>query len=99
MPGPLGLPGGYPVALRNGVLDLDLPPGLSRADAVAWNAGFEEENGLVVSNGRVRYTGVLYDRLRAASPSLAEGFHVRDLEDVYQEMSALRARLQARPAR
>lgn len=100
VPGPLGLPGGYPVAFRAGVLDLSLPPGLSRADAVAWNGQFEATNGLVVNDrGEAHYTGLLRERLEEASPELAKGFHVRDLDAVYEDMARLRARLQARPAR
>jgi hypothetical protein len=95
-PGALGLPGGYPVHWHAGALDLDLPPGLSRAEAVAWNQDFEARNGLVVSaEGRVTYTGVLHDRLRALSPALADGFALPDLEAVHAEMAALRDRLQA----
>lgn len=97
-PGALGLPGGYPVVYRNGELALDLPPGLSRDEAVAWNLSFERTNGLVVGpDGQVRYTGVLYDRLAALSPALAAGFAMRDLEAVHAEMAALRERLQAEP--
>jgi hypothetical protein len=99
-PGPNGLPGGYPVALRRGALDLDLPSGLGRDAAIRWNARFEEENGLVIgADGTARYTGVLYERLRASSPELAAGFHVRDLEEVHKAMEELRARLSAQPAR
>ncbi|HTZ81403.1 MAG TPA: hypothetical protein VMC10_26070 [Stellaceae bacterium] len=99
VPGALGLPGGYPVAWRDGKLDLDLPAAITRAEAIAWNAQFEERNGMVVDgDGTVRYTGVLHDRLRDASPDLARGFPVRDLEAVYGEMAKLRARLQAQRA-
>jgi hypothetical protein len=99
VPGPAGLPGGYPVALRQGRLALDLPAGLSREDAVAWNARYEAENGLsVAADGRVHYAGRLRDRLGAESPALAAGFHVDDLEEVYGEFSHLRDRLLARPA-
>jgi len=95
VPGPFGLPGGYPVRWRDGALGLDLPPGLTREAAIAWNAGFEAANGLVVgADGVARYTGLLRDRLRAISPALAEGFAVRDLEAVHAEMAALRRRLQ-----
>ncbi len=81
---------------RDGALALDLPPGLSRAEAVAWNEGFEARNGVLVSpEGQVTYTGVLHDRLRALSPDLAGGFALRDLEVVHAEMAALRERLQA----
>jgi hypothetical protein len=97
-PGPLGLPGGYPVAWEGAALALDLPSGLERHAAIAWNARFEAENGLVVGrDGFARYTGVLADKLRAVSPDLAKGFAVADLETVHAEMAALRSKLQARP--
>jgi hypothetical protein len=96
VPGPNGLPGGYPVRTSGGIIDLDLPRPLSRDEAIAWNARFEDANGLVVAGGGVRYTGVLRDLLREHAPSLAEGFALADLEEVYKAMSALRARLQSR---
>jgi hypothetical protein len=95
VPGPSGLPGGYPVKLRGGLLDLDLPSALSRDDAIAWNRRYEEQSGLVViPDGRAIYTGVLRDRLNALSPDLAGGFHVRDLDEVYRAMHDLRSRLE-----
>jgi hypothetical protein len=97
VPGPHGLPGGYPVRFHGGVLDLDLPSTLTRNEAIAWNLRYEEESGLVVSpDGRATYTGVLRERLRALSPALADGFHVRDLADVYRDMNDLRSRLERR---
>jgi hypothetical protein len=99
VPGPGGLPGGYPVAFRNGALDLDLPSPINRAEAIAWNARFEEENGMAVgADGVVRYTGVLYEHIREASVELARGFHVSEIEDVHEAMLDLRALLQARLA-
>jgi len=95
VPGPGGLPGGYPVTLRGGVLDLDLPSALARDDAIAWNRRYEEESGLVVMpDGRAVYTGVLRDRLNALSPALARGFHVRDINAVCRAMHDLRSRLE-----
>jgi hypothetical protein len=99
VPGPAGLPGGYPVVLRRGNLDLDLPPGLSRADAVAWNARHEAENGLLIgADGRAQFSGRLREKLAAESPALAAGFHVDDLEAVGRAFLELRNRLLARPA-
>ncbi|WP_426955634.1 hypothetical protein [Muricoccus radiodurans] len=98
-PGALGLPGGYPVRWSDGALALDLPPGLTRDEAVAWNRAFEERNGLLISpEGRVTYTGLLRERLATVSPALAEGFDLRDLEAMHVEMAALRERLQAEGA-
>jgi hypothetical protein len=96
VPGPAGLPGGYPVALRAGGLDLDLPPGTDRAAAIAWNASHEEENGLLVSGGRAHYTGRLHDLLAAESRDLAAGFAVADLEEVRCAMDKLRNQMLAR---
>jgi hypothetical protein len=98
-PGVGGLPGGYPAALRDGALDLDLPPGLSREEAVEWNARFERENGLALfDGGKLRYTGVLEERLREVSPDLAAGFQIGELDQVHEAMVELRARLQAERA-
>jgi len=52
---------------------------------------------VVGPDGRARYTGRLYDALRAESPDIAAGFDVADLEHVCQAMSALRERMLARP--
>jgi hypothetical protein len=99
VPGPMGLPGGYPIALQGGRIGLDVPDGIDRATAVAWNAQFEAQNGLVIgTDGRVRYTGRLHDALKTESPDIAAGFDVTDLEQVWRAMSALRDRMLARPA-
>ena len=97
--GPHGLPGGYPVTIKNRNLELDLPKGIGRDEAIAWNRRYEEENGLTVDDGRVVYHGRLRDELARHSPDLAKGFQVRDLEQVFVEMMALRARLEKQEAR
>ena len=57
IPGPNGLPGGYPVKFSVGRLDLDLPAQLAPHEAIAWNLSYEEESGLIVgSNGHATYT-------------------------------------------
>lgn len=96
VPGPAGLPGGYPVVLHNGTLALDLPPGLSREAAIDWNAAFEHNDGVVVGpDGRVRYTGRVEATLRAVSPDIAAGFMMRDFAAADQALSDLRDRLRA----
>ena len=96
-PGPHGLPGGYPVRVQDRQLALDLPAGISVEAAVAWNAAFEQNSGLLVdAEGNVRYTGRLQECLRKHSPMLAGGFQVKDLESVYLEMLRLREILEVR---
>jgi hypothetical protein len=97
VPGPNGLPGGYPVRLKNGHVELDLPAALTHDQAIAWNLRYEEESGLIVApDGRAAYTGVLRERLDAFSPVLAGGFHVRDIADACRDMNDLRSRLERR---
>ncbi|WP_306223129.1 hypothetical protein [Bosea beijingensis] len=98
VPGPNGLPGGYPVSLERGRLTLDLPAAISEAEAIGWNASFEEANGLVVAaDGTARFTGILGDRLAQQLPALAQGFRVDDLEAVCADMLAVRDRLIDQP--
>jgi hypothetical protein len=99
VPGPGGLPGGYPVALKGERLELDLPTGIEAGTAIAWNAAHEVASGLVVdATGRAHYTGRLHDLLAAESPALAAGFDVVDLEQIWRAMCELRDRLSARSA-
>lgn len=96
VPGPNGLPGGYPVQLVDGRLALALPANISEAEAIAWNASFEEANGLVLSpGGKAVFTGILGDRLAGHVPALRDGFAVRDLEAVCEELLQLRSALMA----
>ena len=98
VPGPNGLPGGYPVKLVDGRLELDLPAGVGRDEAIAWNESFEQENGLSVSpGGDVVFNGVLGSELARHVPDLAKGFAIRDLEAVCLELLTLRDRLLALP--
>ena len=80
------------------LLDLNLPDGLSREEAIAWNQAFEEINGLTVDDGRVTYHGPLHDELARHSPELAAGFHVDDLDRVFAETVALREKLERQKA-
>lgn len=96
VPGPNGLPGGYPVHFDGNRLELDLPPGVSIDEAVAWNAAFEERNGVVVGPDRsVRYTGRVAATLHTVSPDVAAGFSMVDFEAAHSAVSELRSRLRA----
>ena len=97
-PGPNGLPGGYPVKLEGRSMVLDLPKGVTEAEAFAWNDAFEQANGLTVSGTTAQFNGRLSELLAAETFSHAEGFDVRDLETVCTEMLSLRTKLQSEPA-
>ncbi|QPC44567.1 hypothetical protein HW532_18805 [Kaustia mangrovi] len=98
VPGPNGLPGGYPVRLEEGTLRLNLPDGLTQEEAVSWNAAFEATNGLVVEGREARYTGALKAVLKRWDFPHADGFALEELDTVHRDLSALRNRLSAIPA-
>lgn len=94
VPGPGGLPGGYPVRVTAGQVTLDLPKGITRDEAIAWNRGFEDADGVsILENGRVTYSERARHALARHAPSLAEGFNVADVEDAARALGELRAKL------
>ncbi|WP_028605124.1 hypothetical protein [Ottowia thiooxydans] len=97
VPGPLGLPGGYPVRIdAQGRIALDLPEGITAQEAERWNNAFEERSGLTVStDGRACYHGLLREKLELHDPELAKGFHCTEVEAVAERLGALRDRLQS----
>ncbi len=94
-PGPNGLPGGYPIAVKDRVLSLDLPAGLGADEAAAWNQAFGEHEGLILGDdGRVQYSAAARAAFAAHDPAIAEGFHIDDIEPASAAMLALRHKLE-----
>jgi len=94
VPGPRGLPGGYPVTVDKGTTALNLPKGVSEQDAIGWNKSFEAADGVSISaDGLVVYSEVAQKAIAAYSRELANGFHVRDVEDAAKALGELRTRL------
>lgn len=88
IPGPNGLPGGYPAVLTARGAEVMLPASLTLEQAVAINEAGQRAEGVaaVEADGRVRYTEearrVLRDRLRIS----LEGFHPADSHRVAGEI-------------
>ncbi|MVA99028.1 hypothetical protein GN330_17405 [Nitratireductor sp. CAU 1489] len=93
VPGPAGLPGGYPVAVDADGVRLDLPAGISRDEAVAWNLQFEDKDGVSIRGGRVIYSQKASEMIRPHSAEIADGFAVDDVEEAAAGLSRLRERL------
>ncbi|WP_165961046.1 hypothetical protein [Actinocrispum wychmicini] len=89
LPGPLGMPGGYPVRLHGTELTLRLPAGVSESEAVAYNQRAAAADGVVVADGGVTF-GV---ELAGLAPELADGFGVDELPAATAALYALRERL------
>ncbi|GHJ44201.1 hypothetical protein Cs7R123_15430 [Catellatospora sp. TT07R-123] len=94
LPGPAGLPGGYPVCLApDGTLGLDLPPGWDRAAAVAWNDRAGRREGIHVGETAVAFGGRTSAALSAVLPEFAGGFAVARLYEVAAAMLEVRENL------
>jgi hypothetical protein len=93
VPAPLGLPGGYPVRVRDGRVELRLPEGVDAVTAVAWNQRMTALDGVHVDGDRVR----LPDAVGEHAPDLADGFPVAGLRDACTRLLELRDRLRTQP--
>ncbi|MFJ8207308.1 potassium transporter TrkA [Micromonospora chalcea] len=97
LPGPLGLPGGYPVRLTGGRTELRLPAELPVAQAVAWNTAAGRRDGVEVGGGHVRYPERARVALAAYRPDLAGGWHASELPEIACRFTALRDHLRTVP--
>lgn len=93
VPGPDGLPGGYPVQVNTASVALDLPKAISRDEAIAWNRQFETADGVSVVDGRVVYSDNARSLIGRYSADIAAGFPVEELEAAYLAWRDLRTRL------
>lgn len=99
LPGPLGLPGGYPVRLEAGTLTLRLPGTLTQAGAVAFNQRAAWHDGVVVTDGHITFSEAASAELAKQQPGLAQGCPVTEIAAACERLLELRARLrqQAEP--
>ncbi|MFI1395454.1 hypothetical protein [Streptomyces sp. NPDC020681] len=75
VPGPQGLPGGYPARVSRRHVALDLPAGLSRSDAVAYNERLTFAEGVRIdADGDVHFAPSVQEALRPHLPDLCDGF-------------------------
>lgn len=93
LPGPLGLPGGYPVRVDGGTLSLRLPAMLTKAEAVAFNQRAALADGVVVADGRLTFSPAVTAALAGYLPGFADGCPVTDVPALCEHLLVLRARL------
>jgi len=92
IPGVGGLPGGYPFLLQQGKFQMQLPRGVSLAEAIAHNQTGERLDGLQLSSS-VKFVGEVRHRLAEHHYSFADGFAFPDWEKARRDMLRLRDRL------
>lgn len=101
VPGPNGLPGGYPVRIGAGRVELDLPPGCDEATAITLNEQGAYDMGAAVIDdaGFSRFSSTAEALLTPHTSRFAAGFHIDDLDAACAELTALRYRLGHEPPR
>ena len=77
VPGPLGLPGGYPVAIENGRVELDLPPGQPLDEAIEWMERIGRRDGVqrIADDGTVTFSESAKLAVAEIAPWLTEPLH------------------------
>lgn len=99
LPGPLGLPGGYPVAIRSRSLALDLPSGWTPEQAVSWNQRVAELDGARIDGrGNVHFAAAAERELAGLLPEVAGGFPVSRIQAVCEQLRHVATRLRAAAA-
>ena len=82
-PAPGGLPGGYPIVIEGGEVALDLPPGLSRDEAIAFNSYQGTRDGVegIEPDGTLHFTPAVKQAVAELDPGLAEPIEPDHLAD------------------
>lgn len=94
VPGPLGLPGGYPVRLSARSLRLRLPRGVDEEAAKNINLDASLRDGVELSpDGTVTFSERARESLARYSPALSRGFSAEAIGYVAREFVKLRDRL------
>jgi hypothetical protein len=98
VPGPNGLPGGYPVKIQGEELTLDLPSEITEKTAIEWNRNWAVADGVTVQDsGDVAFSPRVETALHEHLPQWSKGFHVRELDAATKAMLEMRERLRAVP--
>lgn len=98
LPGPRGLPGGYPVHVDGTTITLRLPDGLAELDARRLNQAWAPLDGVYEEDGWIRFTAPVAERIAEHLPGLGDGFPVTRLPDVAHELDGVRTVLRRRPS-
>ncbi|GAA1692269.1 hypothetical protein GCM10009830_45060 [Glycomyces endophyticus] len=82
VPSPGGLPGGYPVRIQAGAVELDLPRDESIEDAIAFNERMARGDGVerVDADGTVHFTDAAREAVAGVAPDLAEPLALADMD-------------------
>lgn len=98
LPGFAGLPGGYPVRVRDGDIELCLPDTVTLEEAIALNQRWTALEGVQISEGGAVSLSTDDVHPVAEAPEIPDRLHVTDLPEVCRQMLQLRSRLRRQDA-
>jgi hypothetical protein len=99
LPGPVGLPGGFPVELSRTEARLRLPLGVTEDAALAWAERAASPDGCRADRlGGLHFTDRAIAELRRHWPDLPADLPATALDDLVERQLALRDRLRRRAA-
>jgi hypothetical protein len=89
-PGPIGLPGGYPIRTRNNVIEVALPPGLALSEAIHINQEGQRFDGIekVDEDGTVYFTEANMTILKETLGYECRRMPLSEVEDRARELVA-----------
>jgi hypothetical protein len=98
LPGVFGLPGGYPVIIRQRTVTWDLPGGISIDQAIAFNELAARADGVerIGADGTVFYTEAARHQMAALCPELSEPLHPSDARTRFEILAAFLQECQTR---
>lgn len=87
-PAPAGMIGGYPVAISDGVVSLDLPDGVDIASLEQWNWNVMARDGIarVDGDGTTHFTAAAQAAVAAIDPGLCEPLRLDDLSARFERL-------------
>lgn len=86
VPAPLGLPGGYPVRIVGGQVEIDLPPGVELDETIAFHQRLARGDGIeaIAQDGTVSFTEEARAAVAPIDPKLAEPLAPADVMQRYE---------------
>lgn len=100
LPGPFGLPGGYPVRVVGRSIELDLPPGLLHSRAMELNNQWAKADGVqFTDSGDIMFSEQTCAAMRTEMPDFNSTLNVKEIDHLGTLLIKLRERLRKKSTR
>ncbi len=87
LPGPLGLPGGYPVEIQDYEIKLNLPKTISTENIIRNNENWTADEGIIITQtGMIYFPKETQNTMKHCDFSFTKGFHISEITSVSDEI-------------